>query len=154
MSAYRHGETELKTCAGNLVILRGDEMAELPTDAVNSRVSTLNCPIRPAASEQSNRKLSQKRALTPGHHRRINSLRHNDPGPLTRSFYAALNGKGTRRAEHYTGNCLHQPTQIDPLANKLWGHWQSVTSLVDGAVSTGTDSSRTDPNLLDPSPQR
>jgi len=38
MSApYRHGETELKTCAGNLVILRGDEMAELPTDAVNSR---------------------------------------------------------------------------------------------------------------------
>jgi hypothetical protein len=34
---YRHGETELKPCAGNLVILRGDEMAELPTDAVNSR---------------------------------------------------------------------------------------------------------------------
>ena len=37
MSAYRHGETELKTGAGNLVILCGDEMAELPTDAVNSR---------------------------------------------------------------------------------------------------------------------
>jgi hypothetical protein len=34
---YRHGETELKTCAGNLVILRGDEMAEPSTVAVNCR---------------------------------------------------------------------------------------------------------------------
>ena len=50
MSApYRHGETELKTGAGNLVILRGDEMAELPTDAVNSRcrpsAAADDCPL-------------------------------------------------------------------------------------------------------------
>jgi len=38
----------------------------------------LNCPMRPAASEQSIRELSQKRALAPVHRRRINSLRHKD----------------------------------------------------------------------------
>jgi hypothetical protein len=47
--------------------------------------------IRLADSEPGNRELSQKRALAPGHLRSINSLRHNDAGPLTRSF-TALNG--------------------------------------------------------------
>jgi hypothetical protein len=37
MSALPAGETKVKTCAGNLVILGGDEMAELPIDAINSR---------------------------------------------------------------------------------------------------------------------
>jgi hypothetical protein len=49
---------------------------------------TLCRPSSPAASEQSNRELSQKRALALVHHRRINSLRYNDAGPLTRSFTA------------------------------------------------------------------
>jgi hypothetical protein len=48
--------------------------------------------MRPATFEQSNLEFSQKRALPPVHHRRINSLRHNDGGSLTRSFTAALYG--------------------------------------------------------------
>jgi hypothetical protein len=40
------------------------------------------------AFERSNLELSQKRALAPIHHRRINSLRHNDTGRLTRLFTA------------------------------------------------------------------
>lgn len=47
--------------------------------------STPNGRMRQAASEQSNRELSQERALTPVHHIRINSLRHNDARPITRS---------------------------------------------------------------------
>jgi hypothetical protein len=60
-------------------------------------------PMRPAASGQSNRELSQKRALAPVHQRTINSLRHNDAGSFTRSF-TLLMGK-TIRSLLYVYTC-------------------------------------------------
>lgn len=48
----------------------------------------LGSTARDATGLQGNRELSQKRALAPVHHRKIKSLRHNDAGPLTRSFTA------------------------------------------------------------------
>jgi hypothetical protein len=59
---------------------------------VHSRVATLCRRTSPAASEQSNREHSQKRALALVHHRRINSMRHNDADPLTRSFTSLFTG--------------------------------------------------------------
>ena len=42
MSALPARRDRTETCAGKLVILRGDEMAELPADAVNSRALVLD----------------------------------------------------------------------------------------------------------------
>jgi hypothetical protein len=61
--------------------MTGTGIDALAADRVIVSSGALNCPIRPAASEQLNRELSQVGALAPVHHRRTNSLRHNDVMP-------------------------------------------------------------------------
>lgn len=62
------------------------EALEGPAGPNHRQLCALNCPIRPAASEQLDGELPQERALAPVHHRRTNSSRHNDASPLTRSL--------------------------------------------------------------------
>ena len=64
-------------------------------------IMTLNCPMRPAVSEQSNLELSQKRALASAHDRIFNRLRNTPSGPVTRALTVLCGNVHLGRQFHF-----------------------------------------------------